>query len=89
MAETRFSRDECDHCGEAIPANARRCRTCGADADVGWAEPQFDDYGDDDFDYDGYIQREFPDERSAPIRQFWINLVLALLALSFILSLFA
>ncbi|MEZ6042825.1 MAG: zinc ribbon domain-containing protein [Planctomycetaceae bacterium] len=54
---------ECLHCGEMLPGGSHFCRHCGADASVGWnhddsAEP---DYGQDDFEYDDYIAREFPE----------------------------
>lgn len=62
--------DECPHCGANLPANASRCRNCGASSEYGWdsVESNIDglaaDYGgegydEDDFDYDEFVAREF------------------------------
>lgn len=59
--------DECPFCGASLPANASRCRKCGASEEYGWnsVESNLDDlgadYGDDDFDYDDFVAREFPE----------------------------
>ncbi len=56
----------CPHCGATVAANARFCRECGADDSVGWDEQPDTDYDgyspDDDFDYDDFVRREFPDQ---------------------------
>lgn len=53
----------CPVCGEALHPAARMCRACGADEDHGWGDA--DDTGgaaglpDEDFDYGGFVEREF------------------------------
>jgi hypothetical protein len=59
----------CPHCGEPIAQRATFCRACGASEDSGWdgaGEGPLDvGYDtDDEFDYDDFVRREFPD-RSA------------------------
>ena len=59
--------DSCPHCGYALPANASRCRQCGASAEYGWdsVDGDIDDFEpdslEDDFDYDEFVAREFPE----------------------------
>ena len=59
--------DECPFCGADLPVNASLCRNCGASAEYGWdsVENNVDDlnsnYGDDEFDYDEFVAREFPE----------------------------
>jgi len=48
----------CPHCGEDVLEIAKFCRACGASDDSGWGEEPYDE--GDDFEYDEYIQREFP-----------------------------
>ena len=57
----------CPHCGAEVSHKARACPECGADDETGWAEDA-DKWradiptgygGDDDFDYDEYVRREF------------------------------
>ncbi len=59
----------CPHCGAQVRVGAAACRQCGADAESGWGDHD-DDWGaeadagyadDDDFDYDEYLEREFPE----------------------------
>jgi hypothetical protein len=48
--------------------DAKFCRQCGADAEVGWGPDGLDSHptggyqDDDDFDYDEFIAREFPEQ---------------------------
>ena len=59
------------HCGYALPANASRCRQCGASAEYGWdsVDGYVDDFEadslEDDFDYDEFVAREFPERRGS------------------------
>ncbi|MGE0606380.1 MAG: zinc ribbon domain-containing protein [Pirellulales bacterium] len=63
----------CPHCGETVASGARFCRACGAD-ETTWTEGSIDagqlqEAGydaDDDFDYDDYLRREFPDDAASP-----------------------
>jgi len=57
----------CPHCGATVRGGAPSCTECGSDSGTGWAEDADgwgaaggDGYsGDDDFDYDEYLKREF------------------------------
>lgn len=79
---------DCPHCGEPVNTRATMCRGCGADAECGWAQSDINDSGipDDDFDYDAYLSREFPNEATTVSSANWIKLVMALLILSLLLT---
>ena len=57
----------CPVCGEEVKIGAKVCPECGADENTGWKkeylqnEYDYDtlDLGDDEFNYDEFIQREF------------------------------
>lgn len=61
--------DECPYCSAELAANATRCRRCGASEEYGWnnVDGLGPEYGDgyredeDDFDYDEFVAREFPE----------------------------
>lgn len=81
----------CPHCGATLRAGATFCRHCGATPESGWND---DDeglaeggYGEDDFDYDDYVEREFPD-RAPPksAAQRWQRGVLAGLVVLTVIS---
>lgn len=85
----------CPNCGEEVRTDWKACPACGSDEETGWKQ----DYAgegdasteglandsDDDFDYDEYVAREFPDtfQPKPNPRQFWgwLFLVLALIGL--------
>lgn len=77
----------CPHCGARVRRDAVSCRECGSDAETGWSgeEPWDADGGyaeDDDFDYDEYVGREFPDDAGSPPRRTpwqWTVVVIAVL----------
>jgi hypothetical protein len=56
----------CPHCGAELPAGAKFCRQCGASDESGWNEGDAGENGDlaaeDDFDYQDFLRREFPDQ---------------------------
>jgi len=60
----------CPNCGAEVPAGAKFCRQCGASDDSGWSDDDasWDDevasgYGpEEDFDYDEFVARDFPDQ---------------------------
>jgi uncharacterized membrane protein YvbJ len=56
----------CPHCGAVLRPEATYCRECGASPDSGWGddEPAYESASDDEFDYDEFLRREFPE--SAP-----------------------
>ena len=59
----------CPHCGAEVPPRAAACPDCGSDDETGWSsDAQFSTpespsgYEGDEFDYDEFVQREFPDK---------------------------
>ena len=90
----------CPHCGEPVDAEATFCRACGASEDAGWDHEGvwYDEQSpatyesEDDFDYEAFIDREFPTtEFSEASGNFqnrqWIWLVF-LLCLALLLTMF-
>ena len=60
----------CPHCGAEVAVGAVACRECGASDESGWGEANWESdaagYGEDeDFDYDEFISREFPEQATA------------------------
>jgi hypothetical protein len=79
----------CPNCGAELPRGAKFCRECGASDDSGWgdeAEEGFagGGYSDDDFDYDEFVEREFPE--NAPSRG-WRPKKVALLVIAVLVCL--
>jgi hypothetical protein len=85
----------CPHCGARVAAGAASCRECGASDESGWGEPEWNEDSagyneDDDFDYDDYLRREFPENaprRSAKeqSKRLAAILIVGLLCLAFLL----
>jgi hypothetical protein len=76
----------CPHCGEEVAAGFDFCRQCGASAESGWNDDvlDFDEgYADDDeFDYDEFINREFPQHAAAQSKpSLWRLLFIALVVI--------
>jgi ribosomal protein L40E len=95
MMNRRYDREQesfvCPNCGADVPENADFCRACGASTDSGWEEHDWADgeEDEDDFDYDDYLRREFPedaepDTRPKPRQALTIAIIL-LLCLAFVL----
>ena len=91
---------DCPHCGEPVLTTARMCRACGADADCGWNGADWSADGDDgdafedDFDYDEFVRREFPEAQAGRTAAksgpgFWVSVVLFLVLVSLLLSMVA
>jgi len=63
-SESNIDDFPCPNCGAKVSAGATFCRECGASDDAGWGTEDEDldaAYGEDeDFDYDEFIGREFP-----------------------------
>jgi len=86
---------DCPHCGEVVPAEAKRCRHCGASDESGWQESSdgfaIGDYAeDDDFDYDAFVAREFGDAERPPAennRRFWMQVLVIALVIALLLPL--
>src|SRR5947209_5777897 len=65
----------CPHCGADVPVGAPVCRECGSDDETGWSEDAEDwgadipaGYGgDEDFDYDEFIEQELPRQATIPL----------------------
>lgn len=74
----------CPNCGAEVAAGATFCRECGASDDAGWSDDG-DDELDDDFDYDEFVHREFPQHAPAGSRttakQWMIRLIVIVLCL--------
>lgn len=68
---------DCPHCGAPVPVGAAACRECGSDDETGWSEdaglwdPEIwaGSVVDDDFDYDEFVSREFPESSNVPVQQ--------------------
>ncbi|MCH2209998.1 MAG: zinc ribbon domain-containing protein [Fuerstiella sp.] len=83
----------CPHCGKELPAEANRCRRCGASNECGWQESceEFieDGYTEDDtFDYEAFVEREFGNSDRPATEQtknFWIQLVILAVVVSLLL----
>jgi len=62
----------CAHCGAMVSADANACPECGSDENTGWSEDADKWTADiptgyaqyDEFDYESFINREFPRERN-------------------------
>src|SRR5436190_13227653 len=83
----------CPVCGEDVPRGALACPECGADHNSGWREEavSYDglDLPDDNFDYDDFLQREFPSKiRPSGIKPIWWNTAILILVISIALYLF-
>lgn len=82
---------DCPHCGQPVRISAKSCPHCGSDEDTGWADDYESEYEADDFDYDEYIEREFPDRSDSLVssrQKKWRTWIIVLLLVSMILSAF-
>jgi len=54
----------CPHCGAELARDARFCRECGSDERTGWSDEAeggaWEAPALDDFDYEGFLERELP-----------------------------
>lgn len=71
-----MSPEVCPNCGAEVPPGARACPECGSDAETGWSEEAQAgglDLPDEEFDYEGYVKREFGGKEVVPqgIHWFW------------------
>lgn len=80
----------CPNCGAEVPANAKACPACGADEETGWSErAHAENLGlpDEEFDYDGFVEREFG-RPAKPAGVSWFWWVIGLILLAALLALF-
>ncbi len=74
-----------------MPSNATVCRECGFSDDYVESGDDYDPLDADDFDYDDFVAREFPQhsETGSPAsrRQMWMRLIILAIVASFVLSL--
>ncbi len=90
-----FRSFDCPHCGEEVPLGLSRCRACGASEECGWSET--DGHlteghygGDDGFDYDEFVAREFGADGEPPQaerRDLQFRLVILAIVISLLLPL--
>jgi hypothetical protein len=68
-ASHRKSPEICPACGSNVPPDSRACPECGADEETGWNEKAsiYDntDLPDPGFNYDEFLQTEFPDGKKS------------------------
>jgi len=75
-----------------LAEDATFCPQCGSSEESGWAwedDAPLDEELEDDFDYDDFLRREFPDQ-APPVawpsaREAWFAAVVLLLCLAFVL----
>jgi len=82
---------ECENCGAELVGRSGHCRECGYGGDYAAAEEaEVTDFSDD-FDYDEFVAREFPDAsdpaKAPERRRAWIRLIAAIVVLSLLLPL--
>ena len=82
----------CPHCGERVLTTARVCRGCGFSDEYDALDGGHDIEAEDDFDYDEFVLREFPEHTdpgsSASKQQLFVTVVILAIIASFLLTLF-
>jgi len=84
--------ESCPHCGADLPPNAKACPECGSDEQTGWSDEAHLgglNLPDEEFDYEGFVQREFSKEGPVPrgLNPLWWVIGVAVLA-AFLFMLF-
>ncbi len=82
----------CPHCGASLAEDAEFCVACGASEESGWVDEDdapWDERREEDFDYNDFLRREFPDQALPAdwpsARQALFAVVVVLLCLAFVL----
>jgi hypothetical protein len=83
----------CPNCGAEVRKGKASCPECGSCDETGWSDAATEGYadggydGDDDFDYDEFVQREFPGESdSISTKQWGTTLLIVLICLGMTLA---
>jgi hypothetical protein len=86
----------CPHCRARVRRGALACPKCGSDKETGWAVDAHKwaadiptGYGEDDFDYDEFIEDDFPENTPQPtaglrVHLFWLVVVVLLAGLALV-----
>jgi uncharacterized membrane protein YvbJ len=86
MAKRTIQQFSCPHCGKNVRVGAKACPHCGSDDETGWSadDPEYED----DFDYDEFVSREFPQHaRKVSRKQRWVAIIILLLLVSMVMGL--
>ncbi len=79
----------CPHCGGEIHSGAKFCRHCGSSDSDGWRDDEDYDTDVDDFDYDQYVEENFPERvtntQTRPVWRLVAVILLILFAMGFLL----
>ena len=82
----------CPHCGKDVLTTSPVCRACGFSAEYEACEDEFESEPQDDFDYDDFVAREFPNHAETTFtgdnRQLFVRFVILAIIASFLLTLF-
>ncbi len=76
----------CPNCEARVKRTALACPSCGSDRSTGWADDAGDMWyedlpgheGDDDFDYDAFVEREFGEPAPWRLDGRWVLFAAAL-----------
>lgn len=75
----------CPNCGAEVRKGKAACPECGSCDETGWSEAATQGYADggydedDDFDYDEFVEREFPEQSDGMSTKNWGATLLILL----------
>lgn len=83
----------CPNCGAEVRKGKAACPACGSCDETGWSEAATEGYADggyeedDEFDYDEFVEREFPEKSGLPTTKNWgTTLVIVLICLAMALT---
>ena len=82
----------CPYCGAEVKKGKLACPECGSCDETGWSEAATEGFADgawddeDDFDYDEFVDREFPESAGPFSSKHWgVTLVILLICLAMVL----
>ena len=83
----------CPHCGAEVRKGQAACPECGSCEETGWSDAATEGFADggydedDDFDYNEFVESEFPDHaQPLTARQKLTKLAIVLICLALILT---